>query len=85
MQLTPDKSTLEKLLNHAAEAAQLVGHLDNVIAAGPLGDHIDAIVHGLTELLGDPHTFAAPDAAAADGRMVSNGAPMLTASAGGGL
>jgi hypothetical protein len=30
------------------------------IAAGPLGDHVDAIVHGLTELLGDPHTLAAP-------------------------
>lgn len=51
---TPYRSTLEKLLNHAESAAHLVGHLDDPIAAGPLADHVDAIVHELTELLGDP-------------------------------
>jgi hypothetical protein len=39
---------------------------------GQLGDHVDALVHGLTELLGDPRTLVAYD-----------GAPMLTATAGG--
>jgi hypothetical protein len=57
---TPYRSTLEKLLNHAESAAHLVGHLDDPIAAGPLADHVDAIVHELTELLSDPHTLAAP-------------------------
>ena len=58
--LSIDVETLRTLLNHAASAAHLVGHLDDAIAAGPLGDHVDAIVHKLTELLGDPHTLAAP-------------------------
>jgi hypothetical protein len=66
--LTLDRSTLEKLLNHAASAAQLIGHLDEAIAAGSLGDHIDAIAHGLSELLGDPHPLAAPDDRAPDDR-----------------
>jgi len=81
MQLALDSSTLEKLLNHAASAARLIGQLDGAIAAGPLGDHIDAVVHGLTELLGDPRTLAAPDAAAPD--VAHDGAPMLASSAGG--
>jgi hypothetical protein len=59
-QLTVDRSTLENLLDHAASAAHIVGHLDGAIATGPLGDHVDAIVHELTELLGDPHTLVAP-------------------------
>jgi len=58
--LTIDRATLEKLLAHAASAARIVGHLDDAVAVGPLGNHVDAIVHGLTELLGDPHTLAAP-------------------------
>jgi hypothetical protein len=58
--LSIDVETLRTLLNHAASAAHLVGHLDDDIASGPLGDHLDAIVHKLTELLGDPHTLAAP-------------------------
>ena len=45
---------LADLLAHAASAARLIGHLDGAIAAGPLGDHIDALVHELTELLGGP-------------------------------
>jgi hypothetical protein len=56
---TPYRSTLEKLLNHAESAAHLVGHLDTP-AIEPLADHIDAIVHELSELLGNPHLVAAP-------------------------
>jgi hypothetical protein len=58
--LSMDVETLRTLPNHAASAARLVGHLDDPIAAGPLGNHVDVIVHKLTELLGDPHTLAAP-------------------------
>jgi hypothetical protein len=81
-QLSLDRSTLEKLLNHAASAARLVGHIDDDIAADPLGDHVDAIVHGLTELLGDPHALAAHDAAP-DDRVPHDAAPILSSSAGG--
>jgi hypothetical protein len=81
-QITLDRSTLEKLLNHAASAARLVGYIDDDIAAGPLGDHVDAIVHGLTELLGGPHALAAHDAAP-DDRAAHDAAPMLASSAGG--
>ena len=58
--ITIDVATLQGILHHAASAARLVGHLDGAIAEGPLGDHLDEIVHKLTELLGDPHTLAAP-------------------------
>jgi len=54
MQLNLARSTLEKLLAHAASAARIVGHLD-APAIEPLADHIDAIVHELSELLGNPH------------------------------
>lgn len=77
------KSTLEKLLRHAESAAQFVGHLDGAIAAGPLGDHVDAIVHRLTEILGEARTLAEHDAAAPGDRTAHDGAPMLASSAGG--
>src|SRR5438128_2653706 len=79
------KATLEKLLHHAEFAAHLVGHLDDNARAdlvGQLGDQVDAIVHGLTELLGDPRAFAAPDPVA-DHRVPDDGPPMLASSAGG--
>lgn len=60
MTIAIDRSTLEEFLAHAASAAQLVGHLDDDIAAGPLGEHVDALVHGLTEILGEPRTLAVP-------------------------
>jgi len=53
MKLTLARSILEKLLEHAAAAARIAGHLD-APAVEPLADHVDALVHGLTELLGDP-------------------------------
>jgi hypothetical protein len=86
MQLKLDRSTLEKLLDHAAMAAHLVGHLDD--KAQPelirqLGDRVDTIAHELAELLGAPSALAAPDAAAPDERKVRDGAPLLTSIAGG--
>lgn len=85
-QLTLDRSTVEKLLDHAAMAAHLVGHLDG--AAPPelihqLGDHVDAIAHELAELLGAPSSLAELDAAAPDDREARGGAPLLTSIAGG--
>ena len=81
MQLTLDSSTLEKLLHHATSAAHIVGHLDHPIAAGPLGEHVDAVAHGLSELLGKARTLAERDAAAPD--VAHDGAPMLALDAGG--
>jgi glycosyltransferase involved in cell wall biosynthesis len=57
MELTLERWTLEKLLDHAASAARLVGHIDEDvpgIVVGPLADHIDAMVHDLSEMLGMP-------------------------------
>lgn len=68
------RSTIEQLLNHAASAAQLVGHLDDKAQTElirQIGDHVDAIAHELAELLGDPDAIARA------------GAPMLTALTGG--
>ncbi len=81
MTIVVDRSTLEKLLHHAAFAAHLVGHLDD--SAQPelirkLGDHVDTVVHGLTELLGAPRGLTAPD-----DREARGGAPRLTSIAGG--
>jgi hypothetical protein len=86
MRITVDRTTLEKLLDHAAFAAHLVGHLDDDAhreLIRQIGDRVDAVVHGLTELLGDPGAFAAPDTAAPDDRGPRDGAPMLTSIAGG--
>ena len=52
MRITVDRSTLEKLLHHAAFAAHLIGHLDD--GARPelirqLGDHVDTIAERFTE------------------------------------
>jgi len=63
-QVTLDTAVLRLLLQQAAAAARLVGHIDDdasaTAAIGPLADTIDEIVHTLTELLGDPHAIAAP-------------------------
>lgn len=58
MQLTLDSAILEHLLERAAMASRLVGHIDErvgVTLVGSLGDSVDAIVHVLSELLGNPH------------------------------
>ena len=81
MTIAIDRSFLEKLLHHAASAAQLVGHLDD--KAQPdlirqIGDRVDTIAHELAELLGAPSVLAEPD-----DHKARNGAPMLTSIAGG--
>jgi hypothetical protein len=62
MQVAFDKATLGGLLAHASSAARLVGHIDDgtdgTSSVGQLSDHIDAIVHVLSELLGHPHLKA---------------------------
>ncbi len=87
MRITVDRSTIEKLLHHAAFAAQRIGHLDGNAQRElirQIGEHVDTIAHELIELLGDPGALAAPDATAPDDRGVRDGAPMLTSIAGGG-
>ena len=82
--LTIDRTTLEKLRDHAAFAAHLVGHLDDnppPELVRQLGDRIDTIAHELTEILGEARTLAEHDAAAPD--VVHDGAPMLALDAGG--
>ena len=68
------ETVLANLLDHAASAAYLVGHLDDKAQTKlirRIGEHVDAIAHELTELLGKPDGVA------------RNGAPMLTAITGG--
>ena len=87
MKLTLDRSALEKLRDRAASAAHLVGHLDDDDHADlidQLGDHVDTVVHGLTEILGASRALAdLDDVAAPDDRAPHDDAPMLTSSAGG--
>jgi hypothetical protein len=57
---------LVELLAHASSAAHIVGHLDDrdgSTTLEQLSDHVDALVHGLSELLGDHRLTAevAPD------------------------
>jgi hypothetical protein len=74
---------LVNLLQHAAFAAHLVGHLDRAQPelVQQLGDHVDAIAHELTELLGTPNALPEPDAAEPDARETLDGVPMLTGGA----
>jgi hypothetical protein len=55
-----DRTLLLDLLAHASSSARIVGHLDDTPAVEQLADDIDAIVHRLSELLGNPHLIAAP-------------------------
>src|SRR5262249_12128017 len=87
MKLTLDRSILEKLRNRAVSAAHLVGHLDDADHADlleQLGDHVDTVVHGLTEILDAPRALAEhDDAAAPDDGAPHDGVPMPMSSAGG--
>lgn len=85
MQLSIDSNALDLLLAHAASAAHLVGHLDDPIAAGPLAEHIDAIVHALTELLGNPQTLADPDSSASRDHVMCTRTSMLASGSRGAL
>lgn len=58
--ITIERSVLVGVLGHATSAARIVGHIEDAPAIGPLADHVDAIVHALSELLGEPHPIAAP-------------------------
>ena len=62
-QITLDRGILEAVLERAESAARLVSYIDDrgkdAFAVHPLADEIDAIVHELTELLGNPHLIAA--------------------------
>ena len=71
------KATLKTFLRHAAFAADLVEHAELI---GQLGDRMDAIVHELTEPLGDVRTVVAPEAAAVNGRAAHDDAPPMLAS-----
>jgi hypothetical protein len=85
MKPTIDRTTLENLLQHAAHAAQLVGHLDDCAhpeLVDQLGDHLDAVVHGLTELLGGTRAFAVCDASGLDDRGGARDVPALPIAAG---
>jgi hypothetical protein len=75
MQLSIDSTALGLLLGHAASAARIVGQLDAGVADGPLTDYIDAIVHGLSELLGDPRTLIAQDAGTSANCAAFDGTP----------
>jgi hypothetical protein len=86
MTIAIPRSTLQKLLDQAASAAHLVGHLDD--KAPPelirqIGDQVDAIAHELAELLGAPSALVEPDAVALDDRGARDAAPLLTSIAGG--
>jgi len=62
-QITLDRGILEAVLERSESAARLVSYIDDrgkdAVAVHPLADEIDAIVHELTELLGNPHLIAA--------------------------
>ncbi len=88
MLITVDRVILEELFKHAASAAHLVGHLDDGVpeaVRGPLGDHVDAIAHNVSELLGDVGLVVpyAPAVELDDG-VARSTVPMLAAGARGG-
>jgi hypothetical protein len=57
------KPALVDLLGHASSAARVVGQLDDHDGSATLeqlSDHVDALVHGLSELVGE-HRLASDD------------------------
>jgi hypothetical protein len=73
MQISIDSKAVGLLLAHATSAARIVGNRDVGVADDPLSDHIDAIVHELSELLGDPCTLITPDAVTSADRVAYDG------------
>jgi len=74
---------LDNLLAHATAAARLAGHLDDdarVHIVSALADHVDTVVHELSELLGAARATAAVSPSES---VAHDCAPMLTAAAGG--
>lgn len=78
-----DRSVLEALLDHAVFAARLAGHLDDGARAhivSALANHVDTVVHGLSEVLGaSRRATAALDVEAPSESVAHDEAPMLTA------
>ena len=63
-QITIDVENLRTLLAHATFAARFIGQHD-VLATGPIAEHINAIAHGLGEILGKhPRGTRVPSASA---------------------
>ena len=63
MQVSIDIEALNSLLEHAASAALLIGHLDaDEMVARALGEHIDEVVHELTEFRARQHSARATTA-----------------------
>ena len=89
MLLTVDRVILEELFKHAASAAHLVGHLDDGVpdaVVGALGDEVDAIAHGLGELLGEARLVEGDETVGVHACRGRRGAaPMLVAGEGGAL
>jgi len=83
-QFTVPRTALAGLLTHAASAARILGNLDDFSSTGPLADHVDAIVHGLSELLGDPGARAVQGAVAHEDGIVGDGALIMLMSVRGG-
>jgi len=57
------KLLLVELLAHASSAARIVGHLDKCddsTTVEQLSNHVDALVHGLSELLGEHRRTTEP-------------------------
>jgi len=78
MQICIDSEALSSLLAHTASAARFIGQLDaDDTRITELGDHVDAVVHGLTELLGEPRGVTC------NGRARHDGTPALAANTGG--
>ena len=65
MQITLDSTTLKNVLHHAASAARIASRVDGNFEIEPLADHVDAIVHLVSELLGTPQALAASVSSAA--------------------
>ena len=83
-QLSTPPHVFDDLPLLASSANHLVGDLDDDLHAnlvGHLAEDIDAVVHGPTEILGDPRALVVPGAAATD--VTLHGAPMLAFSVGG--
>jgi hypothetical protein len=86
LSITIERTVLADLLAHAVAAAHLAGHLDDdahVHLVSALAEHVDAVVHELSELLGASRATAARDAVAPNESVAHDGVPMLTAAAGG--
>ena len=81
IQISIDVESLRTLLAHATFAARYIGQHD-VLAIGPIAEHINAIAHGLGEVLGEHGRGArGPSASATVDADVISKAAVVVASA----